>query len=161
MPFEKCYTKELRNIYLLCSSFMQLVLAVTFSYHLYLSLPSWVAQLQESLVDWVYDGMIVPAWDFAYAHPIIALGAGLCFLAVFWPLVMMWWLTALGGVVLLRFSFLIYLFYTLLTYMPVVASNTKRVGLAIPQLYSAYVYVKQMLQAQKPGTTDAKVKKEQ
>jgi hypothetical protein len=31
-----------------------------------ISLPGWVAELQDSLVETVYDGIVVPAWDWAY-----------------------------------------------------------------------------------------------
>lgn len=36
MPYEKYYTKELRNLFLTCSSVVQIILAATFSYQLYL-----------------------------------------------------------------------------------------------------------------------------
>ncbi len=32
-----------------------------------ISLPGWVAELQDSLVETVYDGIVVPAWDWGYA----------------------------------------------------------------------------------------------
>jgi hypothetical protein len=136
------------------------------------SLPGWVAELQDSLVETVYDGIVVPAWDWGYEvrpltvaspfnhplprlvyppcvvcvscdqHPYMGGALALGFVVAFWPLLMIWWIFLLGGALLFRFSFLLYLAITFIAYVPVVTGNIKSVGRSIPQIYSVWAFVK-------------------
>ncbi|ELR16628.1 uncharacterized protein ACA1_088730 [Acanthamoeba castellanii str. Neff] len=145
MPYEKYYTRQLRNGFLVVSNIIQIILAATFSYQLYLSLPGWVAELQDSLVETVYDGIVVPAWDWGYEHPYMGGALALGFVVAFWPLLLIWWVFLLGGALLFRFSFLLYLAITFIAYVPAVTGNIKSMARSIPQIYSAWAFVKGLL----------------
>jgi hypothetical protein len=75
-------------------------------------------------------------------HPFIGGAVALGFVMVFWPLLMLWWVFLLGGALVFRFSFLLYLAITLIAYVPAVTSNIKSIATSIPQLYAAWAWAK-------------------
>ncbi|KAL6073313.1 hypothetical protein QOT17_004971 [Balamuthia mandrillaris] len=128
-PYNKFYNRRLRRLASQVVRWLDMFLIVCFLYQLTLYLPESFQlglDMQSQLSHYIYTHVIDPAWNYSSEHPYIAGAIGAVFLLFFWPLLLVWWGFILGGVALLRFSFLIYLIVTVLSYTPVVVSRFKR-----------------------------------
>jgi hypothetical protein len=148
-PYDHFYTRSFRTAFLFVSDILQLVLAACFAYQLYQSLPAWVGELQETFTAFLYNSFLAPGIDWAFAHPYISIPIGLGMAAFLWPLMMLWIVLLFGGALMLRYSFLLYVFITFIAYIPVVVKNVKRLAFAVPFVFNLFDSFKQKRQQRK------------